>query len=68
MRNQKNKPEPEDTLNSVRIQVTTNSVLADKVDQVIETGLFGTNRSACLERLAVEGMRHLLKEGILPKE
>jgi uncharacterized membrane protein len=68
MRKTTNQTDSEETLKSVRIQLTTNSVFAEKVDLVLDTGLFGTNRAACLERLAVEGMRHLIKEGIIPKQ
>lgn len=53
------------SLSTTRLKVTINHVLAEHLDLAVQTGLFGPNRMQCAERLIGEGLRRLVKEGII---
>lgn len=54
-------------VSTVTIQLTTTKQIAEALDRLAETGLFGANRAAAAERLMSEQVRMLLRDGIISK-
>jgi len=52
----------------VRIGVNVNEVLVGDIDKIVQSGWYGDSRAECLERLACEGMRALIRDGVLAKK
>lgn len=52
---------------TVAIQITTTRPVVEMVDAVVKTGFYGNCRAAAAERLMCEGLRVVLKEGMIQK-
>jgi hypothetical protein len=58
---------PKNRNGTVTIQITVTTQIADALDKVAATGLFGANRAAAAERLMSENLRGLLRDGFVQK-
>lgn len=64
----KTRPAPRGERGSVTLQITTTKGVIAAVDLILQTGLFGTSRAACAERLLCEAVRAKLTEGVIQKQ
>jgi hypothetical protein len=53
---------PEKKLPTETITITVTGIMADHVDAIIQTGLYGNSRAACCERLLCQSISNLLKD------
>lgn len=56
---------PARRIETVLLKLRVNVLLAQHLDLAVQSGLFGHNRQQCGERLIAEGLRRLLKEGVI---
>ena len=59
---------PKNSIPSIKIRLQLNELLVAQIDLALHTGLFGANRQACAERIIAEGLRRLVKEGVIQTE
>ncbi len=52
-------------LETVEVKLSTTPQVAKYLDSLIDTGLYGKNRSEAAERLVAKGIEALLKDAIL---
>lgn len=60
-------PRPKAILPVVNVTLSLNTTLVKDVDRIVLSGLFGNSRAECVARLTAEGIRHLIREGVIPK-
>lgn len=58
---------PRNASSTVTIQITVTRQLAEALEKLAETGLYGPNRAAAAERLLSEQIRQILRDGLIAK-
>ena len=59
---------PKNRMATRRLQVAGNPKLNERLDQAIETGLFGKNRAEAAERLIAFGWLSLHRDGLIESD
>ncbi|MCU7838890.1 MAG: hypothetical protein KZQ94_05875 [Candidatus Thiodiazotropha sp. (ex Troendleina suluensis)] len=54
-------------LDTIEVKVSTTPQIAKYLDALVETGLYGKNRSEAAERLIAKGLEDLIKENTLER-
>lgn len=58
---------PKTAANNSVISITTTKRLAEHIDKLLETGLYGTTRAAAAERLLADQVMTVVREQIVKK-
>jgi hypothetical protein len=61
-------PKKPNALPPVRVDLRLSPVLASDLEKIVATGYFGNSKAEVAERLLVEALRNLIKEGTLIKK